>query len=51
MTMAVNLREKNDRNPFQSPFRIPRDEIFGFEEKEKKTNFNQHRALSRVTIL
>ena len=42
--MAIISRGKNDRNP---PLGIPRDEIFTFEEKEKKIDLKGHRKLYR----
>ena len=42
MKMNIISRGKTYRNP---PSEIPRDEIFVFEEKQKKINLKMHRTL------
>ena len=44
MKMIIISREQTYGNP---PLEIPRDEIFVFEEKQKKINLKMHRMLYR----
>ena len=45
MKMDIILRGKKYRN---TPFEIPRDDIFVFEEEQKKSNLKRHHMISHL---
>ena len=45
MKMDIISRGKKYRNP---PFEIPRDDIFVFEEEQKKSNLKRHHMISHL---